>query len=256
MKDKIIEKELSYQLTGIFFEIQKKHGRFCRERQYADVLDKALKEKGIDFQREYPIEVGGRKSNFVDFNIKGRVLVDLKAKPFIEKDDFYQMKRYLEASGLRLGLLVNFRDKHLKPRRVLNSKSKFVDSHQFVDLNRSNGQVMIISVVILGGMLLSAAAIAGLLMVYQIRASNDAVNSAKAVFAADAGIEAVTWCTFKPGCPWESDFEDAPFDFEDPGVTFKILRKELTASEFEVTSQGLASDGRVVRVLETIFVTD
>ena len=53
----------------------------------------------------------------------------------------------------------------------------------------STGQVMVLSVVMLGGVLMSASAIAGLLMVYQIRQANDAVNSAKAIFAADTGIE-------------------------------------------------------------------
>ncbi len=118
------------------------------------------------------------------------------------------------------------------------------------------GQVMILSVVILGGVLLSAASVAGLLMVYQIRASNDAVNSAKAVFAADAGIEAAAWCLGKGSdCPWEQEFSDAPFAFDDAGVTFKILWPELTAGRVQMVSQGLAGGGRVVRILETTFTT-
>ena len=129
---KIVEKELSYRLVGIFFEIQKELGRFCRERQYADVLEKKLLEAGINFKREYPIEVGGRKSNFVDFIIENKILIDLKAKPFVEKDDFFQMKRYLKISDLELGLIVNFQDKYLKPKRILN----FVDSDKFVVSNR------------------------------------------------------------------------------------------------------------------------
>lgn len=137
MKAEIIEKELSYKLGGIFFKIRKDLGRFCRERQYGDVLEKELNSAEITFKREFPIEIGERKSNFVDFLIENRVLVDLKAKPYIEKEDFYQMKRYLEVSGLKLGLLVNFQDKFLKPKRVLNSRSHFVDSHQLVDSNRS-----------------------------------------------------------------------------------------------------------------------
>ena len=45
MEEKIIEKELSYKLGGIFFEIQNELGRFCRERQYADLLEKNLLRK-------------------------------------------------------------------------------------------------------------------------------------------------------------------------------------------------------------------
>ncbi len=144
MEEKIIEKELSYKLGGIFFEIQNELGRFCRERQYADLLEKKLIKEKLNFKREYPIEVADRKSNFVDFFIENKILVDLKAKPFIEKDDFFQMKRYLKIAGLKLGLIVNFRDKYLKPKRVLNSdlgskKENFADSDKFVVSHRSKG---------------------------------------------------------------------------------------------------------------------
>lgn len=48
---------------------------------------------------------------------------------------------------------------------------------------------MILSVLTLGAVMLGASTIAGFLVLYQIRSSTDAFNSAKAVFAADAGID-------------------------------------------------------------------
>jgi len=119
---KIIEKELSYKLNGIFFDVQKEAGRYLRERQYADLLEQKLKSAGIAYQRENPIELAGRKSNFADFIIENKILVELKAKPFFEKDDYYQLLRYLESAKLQLGLLVNFKQKFLKPKRILNPK--------------------------------------------------------------------------------------------------------------------------------------
>lgn len=123
---KIIHKDLSYQLTGIFFSIHNKIGRFAREKQYGDLLESSLRDLKIDFEREKPIPVEGIDNGFtnkVDFDIKGIVLVDLKAKPIITKDDYYQMKRYLQASGRKLGLIVNFRNTYLKPVRVLHPHS-------------------------------------------------------------------------------------------------------------------------------------
>jgi hypothetical protein len=119
---------------------------------------------------------------------------------------------------------------------------------------KQNGQVMILSVVILGGILLSAAAIAGLLMVYQIRASNDAVNSAKAIFAADAGIEVVSWCFFK-GCPPYDAQNPPPIDFDDGGVSFEV-DSTITATDITIVSKGLAAGGKVIRILETVFVVE
>ncbi len=48
---------------------------------------------------------------------------------------------------------------------------------------------MILTVLALGGTILGATTVAGLLMLYQIRQATDLANSAKAIFAADAGLE-------------------------------------------------------------------
>lgn len=48
---------------------------------------------------------------------------------------------------------------------------------------------MILTVLALGGTILGATTVAGLLMLYQIRQATDLANSARAIFAADAGLE-------------------------------------------------------------------
>ena len=66
---------------------------------------------------------------------------------------------------------------------------------------------MILTVLALGGTILGATTIAGLLMLYQLRQSTDLANSAKAIFAADAGLEYAFYNLFcvdnpeKPNCP-------------------------------------------------------
>lgn len=56
---------------------------------------------------------------------------------------------------------------------------------------------MLIAVLALGGAILGATTVAGLLTLYQIRATTDTANSAKAIFAADAGTE---WALFNYSC--------------------------------------------------------
>ena len=53
----------------------------------------------------------------------------------------------------------------------------------------TSGQAMIMTILALGGTMLGATTIAGLLMVYQIRQSTDMANSMKAIYAADSGLE-------------------------------------------------------------------
>lgn len=121
----LVYPELSYELNGLFFTVHNDLGRFCREKQYCDAFEKVLKLKGVKYLREFRLnslekEISG---NIVDFYIENKILVDFKAKRFITKEDYYQMMRYLESSGIKLGLIVNFRNTYLKPKRIINIKN-------------------------------------------------------------------------------------------------------------------------------------
>jgi len=124
MYQKIIHKDLSYKINGLCFKIHKKLGRFCREKQYSDNLEALLIEDGIKYVREFEISnlTDSPKGNKADFIIENKIIIDVKAKKFITKEDYYQILRYLSGAKLELGLIVNFRDRHLKPKRVLNSE--------------------------------------------------------------------------------------------------------------------------------------
>ncbi len=124
MTEKILYKELSYKVYGLCFETQNELGRFRSEKTYADYLDKLLKRDKIDFCREkcvgsFAEEISNRR-NRPDFIVNKQIIVDLKAKDIVTKEDYLQMKRYLTASDIRLGLIINFRQKHIYPKRVLN----------------------------------------------------------------------------------------------------------------------------------------
>lgn len=129
----IIEKDLSYKLTGLLFKVHKDLGQFCSERQYADKLEEYLKKENFDYKREYEIknlQSESPKGNRADFLIDNKIIVDLKAKQFITKEDYYQMQRYLKAANLELGIVVNFRAYRLYPKRILNSShSGHLDSN-------------------------------------------------------------------------------------------------------------------------------
>lgn len=124
---KLIYPELSYKITGILFAVHNELGRFCNEKQYADAIERYFKKLKIRYEREkilppsFEEELRGR--NKIDFLIEDKIILEIKAKRLLIKDDYYQTKRYLLALNKKLGLLVNFRDKYIKPRRILNSSA-------------------------------------------------------------------------------------------------------------------------------------
>ncbi|PJE60016.1 MAG: hypothetical protein COU85_00545 [Candidatus Portnoybacteria bacterium CG10_big_fil_rev_8_21_14_0_10_44_7] len=111
-------------MNGFFFKIHNELGRFCQEQQYADAFETTLLKENFNFLREKKINklFLGEKINFgiPDFIIENRIVVDFKAKKFITKDDYFQMMRYLKSKNFKLGLIVNFRNTYLKPKRIVN----------------------------------------------------------------------------------------------------------------------------------------
>ncbi len=64
---------------------------------------------------------------------------------------------------------------------------------------KTKGQLMITTVLILGGVVISAASLLGFLIVYKLRQATDIADSAKAVFASDTGREWELWQALKLG---------------------------------------------------------
>ena len=124
-EDKVVHKELSYKLTGLLFKTHHELGIYRNEKQYADYFEELLKKENIKYDREYKFEDQQYSQNKVrcicDFIVDDKIIIEFKAKNFITKEDYFQLKRYLVTLNLHLGILVNFRQYRLSPKRVLNS---------------------------------------------------------------------------------------------------------------------------------------
>ncbi len=116
----LLYEDLTYEIRGILFEVHRELGRFAKEKQYADLLEKKFTEREIKYKRELVISDSG---NIIDFLIEDKIILEIKAKPFLLKIDYYQLQRYLQSSQIKLGLLINFRPVYLNPQRVLLASS-------------------------------------------------------------------------------------------------------------------------------------
>lgn len=92
-----------------------------------DIIERYLAERNIPYEREkiLPSSFVGEKGkrDIADFVIDNKIVIELKTRRVLTREDYYQVGRYLEATNLKLGILVNFREKYLKPRRILNPSS-------------------------------------------------------------------------------------------------------------------------------------
>ncbi|MEK7572427.1 MAG: GxxExxY protein [Patescibacteria group bacterium] len=123
-KEKIIYKDLSYKLQGLFFDIRNDLGSGHKESIYQKALEKELIRAGIKFIKEPPIKIYSKKNEFLglyrpDFLIEDKIIVELKAIEHISKQETARVYDYLRNSKYELAYLVNFASLELFIRRLI-----------------------------------------------------------------------------------------------------------------------------------------
>jgi GxxExxY protein len=147
----IIFKDLSYKIIGILYEIHKQLGTTFKEEHYKQAIKSFLQKEKIPFITEKILKLETDKFSVegirADFIIDNKILLEIKAKSAITKEDIRQVYRYLIASQLPLGIIVNFRSKKLIFKRILNpsvlkkfdnaTNSKTRIKHELTNTNES-----------------------------------------------------------------------------------------------------------------------
>ena len=116
----VIYPKLSYTLTGVMFATHNELGAYAREKQYGDLIEKKLKEVKLPYKREIAISNTG---NILDFIIDDKIIIELKSVRSLTSDNYRQIQNYLQQTGHKLGMLINFRNKYLKPVRIIRIDS-------------------------------------------------------------------------------------------------------------------------------------
>ena len=109
----IIYAEEAYQIIGACFEVYKNKGCGFNEPLYQECLELELGMQKISFesQVQLPLDYKGirLKQRFIpDLICFGKIIVELKAVSALCDEHRAQVLNYLNATGYKLGLLVNF----------------------------------------------------------------------------------------------------------------------------------------------------
>lgn len=105
------------------------------EMTYQSALEKVFRKRGIPYQREVPIRIwflgeqldGTFRADFVCYD---EIVVELKAIPGLGRPEVSQLAHYLTATGLPLGLLLNFGADSLQFQRVVPRRSTKVGPYR------------------------------------------------------------------------------------------------------------------------------
>ena len=111
-KEKIIEKDLVYEINKCVFEVYRVLGHGFLEKVYERALLKELRSKGLKAQAQVPIEVRYKGEivgdYYADLVVEDKVIIELKAQENLSKAYDAQLLNYLKATKIQVGLLVNF----------------------------------------------------------------------------------------------------------------------------------------------------
>lgn len=112
-EDKLLFREECYAIQGAIFEVYREMGPGFLEPVYQECLSRELVLSRIPFVAEPKLTLtykGQQLSHTYepDFVCHEKVIVELKAVREIAPEHQAQLLNYLKATGLRVGLLVNF----------------------------------------------------------------------------------------------------------------------------------------------------
>jgi GxxExxY protein len=115
--------ELTRTIIGAAMEVHSTLGPGFLESVYEAAMAIELNLGKVPYERQKPIPVmyKGEKAKdfFCDFLVDGKVLVELKALKAITNTEEAQVLNYLKATGLQVGLLINFGEQSLKYKRLV-----------------------------------------------------------------------------------------------------------------------------------------
>lgn len=123
--EKILYKDESYQLIGICMNIHSTLGFGFLEAVYCEILEKEFVRMNIPFQREVKLDlyfngIKLEKQYKADFVCYDDIILEIKSVSFLHENFTKQTLNYLKATEKKLGLLINFGEKSLKYKRIIN----------------------------------------------------------------------------------------------------------------------------------------
>lgn len=131
-KESLLYQDITYKIRGACFQVWKKFGGAFKEKIIDHSLQVELSQRGLEVESQKRIDIfykNKKVGTYVpDFVINDSVLLELKCKPFLTKEDDKQFWLYLKATNYKVGLLVNFGSTKLEIKRRVYDKARKISA--------------------------------------------------------------------------------------------------------------------------------
>ena len=115
--------DITYAINGAVFEINNILGPGFLEKVYENALLVELKSRGLKVESQVSITVSYKGEVVGDYTadllVEDKVIVELKTVENLDRAHEAQLLNYLKATGLHVGLLVNFKHKKADIKRMV-----------------------------------------------------------------------------------------------------------------------------------------
>jgi GxxExxY protein len=119
-----VKDERTYKIIGAALEVHKELGAGFLEAVYQEALGREFTIQEIPFKAQPIIQIKYKgqplnKTYQPDFTCYDEIIVEIKAFNELSGIDEAQIINYLKATGLKVGLLINFGSKSLEHKRLV-----------------------------------------------------------------------------------------------------------------------------------------
>jgi GxxExxY protein len=120
--------DIAYSINGAVFEVNKVLGHGFLEKVYENALAIELKKRGLIVESQKSIKVLYKDETVgeyvADILVEGQVIIELKTVDKLDKIHEAQIMNYLKATGVPVGLLVNFKHPKAEIERIIFTLSE------------------------------------------------------------------------------------------------------------------------------------
>ena len=118
----MLYEDLTAKALEACFEVTKELGAGYVESVYEKALLIALPQKGLSVKAQFPLSVKFRGQTvgefYADVLLEDKIIIELKAVRALIPEHQAQLIKYLNATGMEVGLLVNFGNPRLEYKRL------------------------------------------------------------------------------------------------------------------------------------------